>query len=410
MKKNKGLYNTENNKILSPIFYILNSKKKAFTLVEILISITIFSFIITSGFYVFSNVSIGKVKLVEKTNIEKEAYYFSEKLFEEIKKGGVIDYEEYFNRRVVGNTTYQSGHYLKDTGYGNFGSGGIVGTTNYGDYIYLCRSRNGTSMGTGGCFNNTFNSYPGNVKTKPQRYGEYSIQFIDYNSNKNNDTSKCLPAAGMKLGDENCDGSIVGDDDDENIGIGPETFDSSGAVQELYLISGDKKTRTLFRWNVSLDSNKPTSATCDFTTQSNPTGDGCFGQLEFIKLNAKDWGVNHNYSSPSNGLYDGITDTWVVSPSFSGIGGIIAGSNTTNYRVPLFSDTVSVKNVKFFLYPNRDLNLAWKDPMVTSIYSPYLRISYTLVPSRKKRKTIKGEVPELNFSTTITLSDLFSQK
>jgi len=265
-------------------------------------------------------------------------------------------------------------------------------------------------MWTWWCFNNTFNSYPWNVNTKPQRYWEYSVQFIDYNSNKNNDTSKCLPTAWIKLWDENCDWSIVGDDDDENIWIWPETFDNSWAVQELYLISWDKKTRTLFRWNVSIDPNKPTSATCDFSSPNAPTWDWCLWQLEFLKLNAKDRWVNHNYSSPSNWLYDWITDTWVVSPSFSWLWGIIAWSNTTNYRVPLFSNTVSVKNVKFFLYPNRDLNLAWKDSMVSYIYAPYLRISYTLVPSRNKRKTIKWAVPELNFSTTITLSDLFSQK
>jgi hypothetical protein len=40
-----------------------------------------------------------------------------------------------------------------------------------------------------------------------QRYGQYSFQFIDYNSNYDADG-----------GDENGDGEIVGDDDDEYLG------------------------------------------------------------------------------------------------------------------------------------------------------------------------------------------------
>jgi hypothetical protein len=32
----------------------------------------------------------------------KEAFYLSQKFFEDIKAGGTLDYEEYFNRKVVG--------------------------------------------------------------------------------------------------------------------------------------------------------------------------------------------------------------------------------------------------------------------------------------------------------------------
>jgi hypothetical protein len=39
--------------------------------------------------------------LIERTNITKDVVYFTEKLFEEIKSGGTLDYEEYFNRKVV---------------------------------------------------------------------------------------------------------------------------------------------------------------------------------------------------------------------------------------------------------------------------------------------------------------------
>ncbi|NDK08893.1 hypothetical protein EOM39_06680 [Candidatus Gracilibacteria bacterium] len=373
----------------------------AFTLIEILIGITLFSIIVTSGFYAFSAVGVGKIKLIGKTDIEKESYFFSEKLFEEIKKGGLIDYEEYFNRKVVGDSQFQSGHYLRNTGFGNFGSGGLNGSTNYGDYYYFCRSTDTQSMGTGGCYNNAYNNYGGSVLGIPQRYGQYSFQFIDYNSNINSDFGL--------FGDEDSNGSIVGDDDDESIGMGPEVFSNTGDIQELYLISGDKKTRTLFRWKVIDDPDRPaTSSGCNFTNPKNPTGAGCLGTIEYLRLNIKDWGINHSKSG--TGLYDGNPETWIINPDFAGTGSIIAGSNTGNYRVPLFPKTINVEDVKFFLYPNKDLNLAWKDPSISSNFSPYLRIHYKLTPSREKRKGIRGKIPKLNFSTTITLSDLFSQK
>ena len=47
-----------------------------------------------------------------------------------IKEGGGIDYEEYFNRSMVG-LTLSGGHYRDATGFGNYGAGGIVGTSNF---------------------------------------------------------------------------------------------------------------------------------------------------------------------------------------------------------------------------------------------------------------------------------------
>jgi len=55
------------------------------------------------------------VKLVEKTQLEQQAFHFSERFFELVKQGGTLDYEEYFNRQNVGDSTYLSGHYLTPT-------------------------------------------------------------------------------------------------------------------------------------------------------------------------------------------------------------------------------------------------------------------------------------------------------
>ena len=50
---------------------------------------------------------------------------------------------------------------------------------------------------------------------KFQRYGEYALQYMDWNGNADNDA-----------GDESVpgDGNIIGDEDDKDIGDGPEVL------------------------------------------------------------------------------------------------------------------------------------------------------------------------------------------
>ncbi len=88
----------------------MNVHNKAFSLIEVLVGILIVSLILITGFQTLSSIGIGKVKLIEKTKIEKESYFLAERFFEMIKKGGILDYEEYWNRTNY-NTAYQSGHY-----------------------------------------------------------------------------------------------------------------------------------------------------------------------------------------------------------------------------------------------------------------------------------------------------------
>ncbi len=106
---------------------------------------TLFAMIITSVVLAVENLSIARIKTLNRVALLEELYFFSEQLFTSIKDGGTLDYEEYWNRQAVGATT-QSGHYMNPTGIGNYGKNGTLGTTTYGTGIYLCRSNSGTSM------------------------------------------------------------------------------------------------------------------------------------------------------------------------------------------------------------------------------------------------------------------------
>lgn len=107
-------------------------------------------------------------------------------------------------------------------------------------------------MGTGGCLTNlNHNSFQTNLTGTYQRYGQYRLQFTDYNGNSDDDT---IPF-GAQLGDEDNDGSIVNDDDDIELGEGPKVI--SNPMSELYLINSLKKKRILFRWNYRPDPDAP---------------------------------------------------------------------------------------------------------------------------------------------------------
>ena len=75
----------------------MNLNKKAFTLIEIMLWIVIVSIVIVWWFNSYTRVWLWKINLMEKSNMQKDSFYFSEKLFQIIKEWGIIDYEEYFN-------------------------------------------------------------------------------------------------------------------------------------------------------------------------------------------------------------------------------------------------------------------------------------------------------------------------
>ena len=369
----------------------MKSNTTWFTLIEILTWVLIAGIVMTSWFYALNLITLSRIKLLEETEITREAFYLSQKLFEEIKAWGTLDYEEYFNRKIVNmsaGTNVWSWHFIKPTWFWNFGTGGIVGSANYwAPEFYYC-----TNMGTGWCvtWNNRFAwftwSASQNYSGIPQRYGQYKYQFIDFRWDQNNN------------------GDIRGDQDDEHMWNGPEAFTGWTNVRELYLISGDGKKRTFFRWNVKQDPNAPAWSVCN---GANPTGSGCLGNIEMLRLTGEDMWFSH--VGAWLWAFNGIIDTWKIDRAFAGWADIVAASNSTNYRQEFFSDGISVKDFKVFAYPNIDTKHAWKVTWLSQNVNPYVRIDMTLVPSWRKRAQMKWELPEIKISTTINLVEYFSQ-
>lgn len=379
------------------------NNNRAFTLIEIMIWILIISFVILWWFQALSAVTIWKARLIQRTDIQKESFYFTEKLFEMIKKWGVIDYEEYFNRKVIWNTSYIWWHFDSESWFGNFWRNWNVWTSNYWDSFYYCRSWDNSSdiMSWSWCYNNTLNSESIDFDWIHQRYWEYFLQFIDYNSNHDNDNSI--------LWDEDWDWNIIWDYDDEYIWLWPVIYTSWDDLKELYLISWDLKRRTLLRWNVKLDPFAWTN-TCDIDTVTNQiTWEWCLWTIEYLILDWKDYGMDHINNSSDDTEYDWVIDTWLINKDFTWWIEVVAWENNENYWLPLFPDSINISEFNVFLYPNQNINYSWRSNDIEANISPYVDLKIKLKPSWKSRRKIRWDLLELDFSMTISLNEIYSK-
>lgn len=383
--------------------------KKAYTwfsLIEILVGILIVSIVMVAAFQTLSAVGVWKTKIIEKTKVEKQAYFAGEKFFEMIKKWWTIDYEEYWNRSSY-HTGYSSGHFDRVSGFWNFWKDGILWDTVYGWRQYNCLSKDGVSMWNAWClrdFNASFDlwSTHNDYSWDPQRYTQYLRQFIDRNSDADAD--------GWNE-DGDAAGSIIDDDDDLHIGIWPQAFTwGSTDVGELYLINAEWDVRTFFRWNVSVDTDAPPSETCDVTTNpEKPVWNACLGTIEFLKLKWEDYWYNHSGALDTwdGSQWDGIIDTWNIHPDFlTGTTDIVASSVSYDYWQPVFPNSIHVSDVEFYLYPNKAAEYSWRDTDASLEVSPYLQLKLTLQPSWKEKRKIRWATPSVDIVTTIQLSDL----
>ena len=377
-----------------------------------MISMTLFAMIITSVILAVQSLMIARTKTLNRVALLEELYFFSEQLFTGIKDGGTLDYEEYWNRKAVWVAT-QSGHYQLPTGVGNYGSGGILGSSTYGAGIYLCRSDSGATMGTGWCLTANNNGWAGSqagvassFDVAPQRYGEYITQFTDHNGNRDDD-----------VWDEDTDasGSIIWDDDDRATGDAPEVL--TGSIRELYLINKTAKRRTYFRWNIAQDPNNM-SITCAIVTTGSgkiTTGSGCMGNVQVLKTKWLDVGYSHSGMTTDLTAYDGMIDTWVcVEPGqckWPTFGTDQLATGTGAEWIDLFPSTINVKNLSFQIYPVKDPWLSWsaQDCSIATCVSPfihpYVRMNLEMGFSAGKRLTLRNEDPTISISTSVSLSD-----
>lgn len=373
-----------------------SQKNKGFTIVELIVCMALFSLLIVGAFDVFWKISVWKVRVSNKLDADKDIFYSLEKFFYLVKSGWDIDYEEYWNRSVIWTST-SSWYYNKFSWYGNYGSwwNMVNDLQIFWDNFYFCRSNVWEIMGSTWCLDN-FNWNSWSYLWTPQRYWQYALQSIDFNSNADADW--------VLAWDENGDWKITWDDDDDDMWVWPESI-SWNEVKELYLIKNWKNpVRNYFRLIYRRDPDAPSSAVCDPWTNS---FSWCVWNIQTFKMVWMDLWSSHNW------VYDWKIDTWCCDSDYN------CSWNTTisGCQIPLESDIISntwswvdifpsyfnVKEAKFFVYPNKDYKSSWKEDWDNIAINPYVRIKLNIWFAWKERARMWSDV-QMSLYTTLNLS------
>lgn len=288
-----------------------NTKKWAFTLVELLLVCMILSLIMPSIFALYSFMIDSNREISARQDVVQQGYEFLEKL-NILMQDYTIDYEEYYNRQMVGcREAWDSWEDFKwNTNYAIYDKSGYCDlfTTYWNENSTHKKTARWQEINTGfhnlyycssDPTNNPDNAHDVNLpvvvsKDKCWKYGkiqsfwQYEAFFTDVH--KNTESAQ--------------NGSKVWDSDDENLWGGENGLWTSNIraiadaenIQELYLISNDWKSRLYFRRKLIQEQ--------DWYAQY---------KIQMLRLKWFDAWYKHNFSITSDniGLYDGKIDTWV---------------------------------------------------------------------------------------------------
>ena len=357
-----------------------------FTLVEILVSITLLGIVLTSAYAAFQSVIIQQWQIDAQVDINRDVYYYTEKFFDLIQSSGNIDYEEYWNRRVLGyNKSFHNDIYTYDvvSEFGN--SGTLFSCISTYDTIDIRNSimRN-ENYPTDNCFTGSHNNLGTSISWQ-QIYGQYSELFFDRNKNANDDG-----------GDEDGDGEVRWDQDDRDTWLGPSVIDpiiQDTWISELYLA---KQTdagiqRTYFRFILEKDSTY--IADHPWIDDCNPSSlEWCIGTVQMLRLVGVDADAN------------GTVDSWTHHPEHSDM----------DDWIDLFPPYINVVDMSLFITPTKNPVFAWNTPSIPQDNginvqsSVRIRLAVELAYERQRRANRDKDTFQTrhNFTTIINLGTL----
>ena len=356
-------------------------KKGGFTLVEMIVVLTMFFVLMSIVIWFYIKMIWWKYSIQARQTLIQNSYYIFENINLELKNF-TIDYEEYFNRKMVGcdwadcwdvfkrnvDSGVQNWHCDNFTFYGNRNSISSSETNNH--ILYYCSSLSGyinpelilkdsSIQEWSWCFDQSkfdYNSW------YQQSFGQYQQQFRDYK-----DDIWKLPW-------------VRWDDDDENVGIWPISIADPENIKELYLISQDGMKRILIRRTLieKWDWNK------DWTGWDNDSEYRY--NLQILKLRGFDAWSEHNFDNlNSEWIYDSKIDTWACDFAWgficngSGVWWPYSGFNlpadNDDGWVNLFEKNLTISDFNLIISPSKNPNYAWAEPDFQ--INPYIRMTIT---------------------------------
>ena len=272
----------------------LSRKYHGFTLIELVLAITIIGLLLPSIFALYGFIIRSNKEIVARQTAIQQWYEFFERL-NIWMDDYTVDYEEYFNRQMVGcwwwtgaNFTWNiwSGWYCTEfTAYGNENhtTKTIWGndSRNYHD-IYYCTSEQGKTSKSSRWDMVVNKDNCGRVGGR-QSFWQYAALFKDVHG---------------------WEWIVVWTEDDEELwklfNESVEAITDAEKIQELYLISHDGKSRLYFRRkNVAPEWEEP------------------HYKIQMLRLRWFDAWLKHSFEETSNNewLYDGVIDTWACDAS-----------------------------------------------------------------------------------------------
>lgn len=353
-------------------------KKSAFTLLEVLVVSVIVSMILVIVITLYSKMIRIKLDVDSRKTLVHGSYSIMEKL-NILMKDYTIDYEEYFNRRIVwcDNNFWDTFSWDVWSWVNNWYCDRF---THFWNDNLLNYSLPVGNWSTYSCSSQVSENSPSNVYQNwnvsnwswcwfwawgqlTQWFWTYKNQFWDVRW------------------DTDWTWWIVWDDDDQDLAKWPVSIMDAENVKELYLISKDNTQRLLIR-RAMIDS---------WDWDGNWTIDSDVDKLytlQMLRLRWFDAWLNHDFSNPSEWLLDWKIDTWACDYSMWFKCNWINTKYwwTDNYRVPneqdymnswvnILGNDVSVKDIKFMISPVSDYSHAYfQDEMQLN---PFIKISFT---------------------------------
>jgi len=369
-----------------------------------IIVMTVFFILITIVIQVYIKMIHIKHNVEAKQTLIENSYFMLEKINIELKNY-TIDYEEYYNRKLVGcdtiteyndnfvrniNSWNLNGHCDRFTHYGN--ANHINGYTSSKHQRYYCSSLVSETNPLRvlqeadvtlwlWCFQETA------FTTQPyyQSYWQYAQHFRD------------------RLADVDYDLWAVNDNDDEDIWAGPIAIMDADNVQEFYFIAQDESKRILLRRSLiaSGDRNYDGIVSGDVEHRYN---------LQILKLRWFDAGTNHDFITNEEGVYDGQIDTRACDYAewFICHGAEIDNILYSWYRLPQDSDdgrvnmfgknmTIADRNIQ--IYPTKKPEYSRYENTIQ--INPYFTISFTNKLYAEIRKKKIGNLSMDDFELTL---------
>jgi len=335
----------------------INKTKRGFTMVELLIAVTIFATFMTSIMVLI----VDMYRSSRRITLEEEIYQDMRAMMKQLTymiEENAIDYEEY---------------YREATGDGAFG--GSNAPYNYGDYAKLFYDFGSDGLEGFECNDGT----PVVSHVSPPAGCIINKTTLDRNLGQNpipdgiNDPADANAFCGLTTSGGDCP-------------VDPTNLAAFGMQEKLYLINenGDRKTIII------PEEIEKTVGASTFIDKV----------LSIAWLNGLDSDGND------------IVDTWTPGIEFLGtleedLIGDLTGPSTPadvyNGFIPISSMRTNIVDLKFYIYPLEDpyKGFAETDPTTGTLVQPHVTIIMTAKPSATEMQNYFGPIPSKTIQTTI---------